>query len=408
MTSQYEPTASQAPRFRPAVLDILLLSIAAYVWAKLGFVPFAMFVMVTFSIRYRRMCELCTAVYQRRRKVCFVLLVVLVGFLVWYLSPPSSQKRAVLQLQAVGAEVIFGKPYAPEWARRLLEKNYFAHVETLSLRDLNVYDADLKPLRSLRTLHALDMSNTHITDDGLELVGELSKLYSLDLCRTRVSDSGIPYLTKLKSLTALDLRNTRISSEGVREIGKTLPFSRLLVYTDAGLKYLPGLPHIPENVDRAVLEPFCRLPSLGAALIVNANQFKPQYIENWRSLTELDLPAIGLTDTALTHFEAVPNLRYLNLGGNPIEGNGLVSLKGLTGLQLLMLDGTHVDDHAIADLAAMTSLTFLDIQRTSISELGLRKLQESLPKCTIVHQFVAKPTVSEVLKDEPELLGNSQ
>ena len=61
-------------------------------------------------------------------------------------------------------------------------------------------------------------------------------------------------------------------------------------------------------------------------------------------------------------------------------------LKGLTNLKYLDLDGnTQITDAGLEHLKGMTSLRGVELMRTSVTDEGVKRLQEALPDCEIIH-----------------------
>jgi len=81
--------------------------------------------------------------------------------------------------------------------------------------------------------------------------------------------------------------------------------------------------------------------------------------------------------------KALPQLKNLNIGGCPIGNDALACLEGNTQLTSLDLTYTNVTDGGLVHLTKMTGLLTLRCGATKVSEDGVTKLQEALPKCKI-------------------------
>ena len=63
----------------------------------------------------------------------------------------------------------------------------------------------------------------------------------------------------------------------------------------------------------------------------------------------------------------------------------LVHLKGLTNLQEINLNGTQITDAGLVHLNGLVSLKKLNLSSTQITDAGVKKLQQALPNCKIIH-----------------------
>jgi hypothetical protein len=63
----------------------------------------------------------------------------------------------------------------------------------------------------------------------------------------------------------------------------------------------------------------------------------------------------------------------------------MVHLEGLAQLRALCLDGTKITDAAIIHLRRLEKLEDLSLQGCRVTDEGVKKLQEALPNCEILH-----------------------
>jgi hypothetical protein len=52
-------------------------------------------------------------------------------------------------------------------------------------------------------------------------------------------------------------------------------------------------------------------------------------------------------------------------------------------MQLLSLDRTMVTDAGLVHLEGFSNLTWLDLSGTKVTDVGVKKLQQKLPRCKI-------------------------
>ena len=84
-------------------------------------------------------------------------------------------------------------------------------------------DSDLKDLKELTALKALNLWGTQITDAGLKELKQLKGLQELGLCGTQITDAGLKELKDLTGLQLLRLNNTEITDAGVKDLKQALP-----------------------------------------------------------------------------------------------------------------------------------------------------------------------------------------
>jgi Leucine-rich repeat (LRR) protein len=146
-----------------------------------------------------------------------------------------------------------------------------------------------------------------------------------------LSDEALARLVKNYGdhLSALELTNTGI--------------------TDAGLRHLAGLTHLPDlslrNNDHRPAPP-------GAAPSPNT-----------------------ITDAGLVHLKGLTTLRTLNLGGLPVTDAGLDAIKDLPNLEQLYLDRTEVIGCGLGRLKSLPRLTALYLDRSAVTDEGLDHLK---------------------------------
>ncbi len=96
----------------------------------------------------------------------------------------------------------------------------------------------------------------------------------------------------------------------------------------------------------------------------------------------LDNPKV--TDAGLVHLRALCQLRHLDLANTQVTDAGLVHLEGLRQLEWLWLVNTKVSDAGLVHLRGLSRLRWLDLCNTRVTPEGAKRLQETLPDCTIV------------------------
>jgi hypothetical protein len=93
-----------------------------------------------------------------------------------------------------------------------------------------------------------------------------------------------------------------------------------------------------------------------------------------------------IADAGLAQIAGLTRLQELDLQSTQITDAGLAHLARLTRLQRLSLDGTKITDAGLAHLAGLTRLQWLWLlnNNSQVTDDGVKKLQQALPKCQIV------------------------
>jgi hypothetical protein len=174
-------------------------------------------------------------------------------------------------------------------------------------------------------LHVLSLDDTAATDARLERLKAPTKIGAVSLRNSEVTDAGLEHLKGLTQLRELCLDGTRV--------------------TDASLKHLAGLTR----------------------------------------LESLSLCGTQVSDAGLEQLKGLLQLRRLWLNGTQVTDAGLVCLKGITQLEQLLLDGTRVTDAGLECLKGMSQLRLLRVCKTQVTNDGVKKVQQLLPDCSIIH-----------------------
>jgi hypothetical protein len=159
--------------------------------------------------------------------------------------------------QFVNGEVVEEEPIppGPAWLRSVIGDDIFRNVIGVDFSGwrrpsqiiikntaVNVTDADLDQLQTLKQLEWLNLNGTSIADKGLENIKSMPRLRHLYLENTQITDDGLECLKDLNQLERLDLSRTKITNNGLCRL-KGLKQLKILILedtkiTDAGLEYL--------------------------------------------------------------------------------------------------------------------------------------------------------------------------
>jgi len=183
-------------------------------------------------------------------RALLIMVLVLGGWLGWFVRNARIQHDAVAAVQRAGGSVAYDidwrnegfNPYARPWTpMRLLDGKLWGTqwlIDHLGIDYFgSVVTVDLIPRRANDPARADDAT--------LALVGQLGRLDGLRLTGTAVTDAGLVYLTGLIGLRDLQLGNTQITDAGLAHLKGLKELRGLLLFntpiTDAGLDHLKSL-----------------------------------------------------------------------------------------------------------------------------------------------------------------------
>lgn len=92
------------------------------------------------------------------------------------------------------------------------------YCEKVILRAVEIADADMSRLRSLKGVRFLDLRSTNITDKGLLQLARFDALEELILDHTSITDNSISTLTNLPRLQKVSVCGTHISATGAKKL----------------------------------------------------------------------------------------------------------------------------------------------------------------------------------------------
>ena len=181
-------------------------------------------------------------------------------------------------------------------------------------------------------------------------LGDLSELTDLSLENCRIQADDVISISNIPKLEWLNLYRTPLGELGVKLISKS--------------KSIGLLPTGKAGVTDRGLENLC----------------------NMSQLIYLGLRGNPITDAGARHLFKLKNLEGLYLGETQVTDRTIAEIAHLSRLQKLWLHDLPITDEAIDYLAMLKQLRELHIYATNISAQGARTLQQSLPKCRVIHE----------------------
>jgi hypothetical protein len=94
-------------------------------------------------------------------------------------------------------------------------------------------------------------------------------------------------------------------------------------------------------------------------------------------------PRTRISEHDLFCFDGLVNLKVLDLSQQPIGDKTLVYIRKFSYLERLDVTGTFITDAGLANLWGLNQLSHLRLGNTKVTDQGIKKLQQALPKCKI-------------------------
>lgn len=175
---------------------------------------------------------------------------------------------------------------------------------------------------------------------------------------------------------AKQAREQRLAVEAIEAMGGAVWFEHKWTKSDP-----PG----PEWLRQLIGDEYFFSVQLVSADGPKINDVSLAVIKRLSDVEILSLRGARITDAGLVHLKGLTNLKGVVLGSTRITDAGLVHLKSLTNLQHLDLNGTQVTDAGLVHLRGLANLQQLILNRTRVTKGGMKKLQQALPNCDIIH-----------------------
>ena len=216
------------------------------------------------------------------------------------------------------------------------------------LKDMNLTEEDLLPLRYFPQLIYLDLSGNSILDLSQTVIPQMTDLINLDLSHNAIRDEwyrSIEWLSDISELAGLtNLIWLSVAGNTIEDISALAGLTELL-YLDIGRNHI---------VDITPLQGLTNLTALHIGL---------NFIEDLSPIRYLyyDLRALCLNwgrQTDISDVAYLTGLIWLDIGNNQ-QLSDITPIANLTDLQSLNMTGTMV--HDLTPLSGLTMLDWLNI-----------------------------------------------
>ena len=250
------------------------------------------------------------------------------------------------------------------------------------LEELNLFaaefitDAAIAFLRGHQQLKILNLRGTDVTDTSLEYITQLPQLKSLDISFTQISDVGLEHLASLTDLEELKIGGNKISGVGLHAL-KLLPKLKKLSFygiqrRNAGWCWAP----VVTDLELETISLLGGIEELNVGSGVALGTPRPADLGPADSEAECRIAGgTRVTDLGLTKLVSLKKLRYLDVSGSSITGNGVKTLTAFRDLRRLSLWNVKgIDDAVASSLEILTNLTSLDLSNTPVGDETLGRL----------------------------------
>jgi Leucine Rich repeat len=184
-----------------------------------------------------------------------VLVLLIGGFMGWYVRSVRLQRSAVAAITSSGGTVEYdiqlsGASWPASsvstWVSDRLGIDYVGNVANVWLYgSVLETDAHLASVSRLSRVERIGLTGSSVTDVGLAHLSGMINLTRLDLSYTKITDAGLQHLEDSSNLSVLILNGTRITDSGLAHLKSLGRLSEIDLadtpVTDAGLTHLKGL-----------------------------------------------------------------------------------------------------------------------------------------------------------------------
>ncbi|HEV3138314.1 MAG TPA: DUF4375 domain-containing protein [Pirellulales bacterium] len=251
---------------------------------------------------------------------------------------------------------------------------------------------------NLRDLEKLRFSETDLTDVGLCHLAALVRLRELCIDGSKITSAGLTHLGAMSQLEYLYTKNARGLDMAAFTCLASLRSLRKLTlcggrFSDADLAPLAALVNLEEltlSECNQLHGTFCKdligLPRLRRLLLGEIGGQVTD--EGLASIAELSgLLALGtegpFTNAGLRRLIELKNLTSLSIRSEHVTADGVAIVAELPKLDHLYLDTPHLADDGIPALLACSMLERTVFTRSALSDAGLQRLRDGLPKCGV-------------------------
>jgi hypothetical protein len=289
-------------------------------------------------------------------------------------SEPGSRAATISRLEELGATVS---------GQTVFVEEDFGLVNVTLGPEWRAGNDGLAHVNGAGAIHDLILDCPDLNESGFKHLGAIREVSGLYMKRTVPTDADLRQLRRLKQLEAIEFDGSNVTDSGLEALDCHNP--TWLIIDNAGQASDGGLAHLGRMTNLFCLQ-------LSGAAITGRGLTQLSRLEHLRTLT---LKCAAIDDQALVHLRQFPRLRRLDLSGTQVRGPGLVHLAELPRLGELTLNDTPLTDEGLQYLAGADSLAVLSLIGTKASAAGVEQLW-SLPRLKTV--FLADQRISRPVR----------
>jgi hypothetical protein len=181
----------------------------------------------------------------------------------------------------------------------------------LCLRNLQVYDEDLKPLLNIPIIW-IRLEYTQITYKAIEILSEIKTIRYLFLSHTEITDDCIPFISKMNNLEVLELADTKVTDKTIAAIAMNC---KKLIHLD-----IAGT-----NIDGSCLTTFT--PDMPLEYLdISCEKIDDKAIENivrLKHLKRVEFAFTKVTDKGFMKFAHNPNIIHIGVECSEVTMHGV-------------------------------------------------------------------------------------
>jgi Leucine-rich repeat (LRR) protein len=349
------------------------------------------------------------------------------GLAAWFTHSAVRQRRAVAELNKLGADVVYEHSgdsrtasWHPQWLRDWLGIDFFAEatevsfgVNPLTLRSNASHSVLMSDANRMRTRDwGIDAGNPSIEElspGAFKHLKYLAFLKKLTIVGTTPKQRGrglasfwggtlfvfdptyLQALADHPTLEELELRNSPADDELLGALQQLKQLKRLQlgppVFTKNGADHLSSLTNLEElSIDPSAygnllgVSQMASVPRLPALRVLRAPEWvvtneTAHSLEGLPQLQDLHCRSIEVDDEGIESFAGLRQLRELMLIDSQITDEGARHLAGLTELRSLSLTNNRITDEGLRHLAPLKKLEMLYLAHLPITDQGLEHLR---------------------------------